>query len=119
VRCVKPGVLGWSTVLWSAALTAQPLDGAVLYEQRCGACHSVEAHRVGPLHQGVGGRRAGALRDYDYSEALRNSKVVWTAQTLDQWLANPQALIPGQKMGYRLDDPAERGAIVRFLLSLK
>jgi cytochrome c len=89
--------------------------GQELYESRCFACHSLGANRVGPRHEGLFGRTAGKLRDYDYSAALKASKVVWNEKTLDTWLADPQALIPGQKMNYAITDPAARADIIAYL----
>lgn len=103
----------------SCAATAQEGDGGrggALYEARCGGCHSLDANRIGPMHRGVFGRRAGSLADFEYSDALRNSRIVWNVQTLDAWLRDPQALIPGQRMGYRLQSPEERAAIIGWLM---
>ncbi len=93
--------------------------GKTLYESRCTACHSVDAHRVGPAHQGVLGRKAGSAKGYQYSEALKNSKVVWKTDTLRAWLADPEALIPGQGMGYRVDGATDRADLVAYLATLK
>lgn len=92
--------------------------GQRAYEARCGACHSVDADRVGPRHAGVLGRRAGSVPGFDYSPALRGSTLVWSAETLERWLADPEALIPGQRMGYRLGDAAQRADIVAYLATL-
>lgn len=92
--------------------------GRTAYEARCGACHSLEADRVGPRHAGVFGRKAGSVSGFDYSPALRASTVVWNEKTLDRWLSDPEALIPGQRMGYRLGDAAIRADIVAYLASL-
>ena len=81
--------------------------GQTLYETRCIACHSVDANRVGPAHRGVFGRRAGTVPGYDYSAALRESALVWNSVNLDRWLTSPEALIPGQKMGYSVADPRD------------
>jgi len=89
--------------------------GDALYEARCGGCHSLDANRIGPMHRGVFGRRAGSVADFDYSDALRNARVQWNAQTLDAWLRDPQALIPGQRMGYSLQSAEERAAIIDWL----
>ena len=97
------------------ALGGDAQRGAALYEVRCGGCHSLDANRIGPLHQGVFGRRAGSVADYDYSPALRGAKIVWNERTLEAWLADPQALVPGQKMGYALQSAAERADIIAWL----
>ena len=104
-----------------AAVHADPqlVRGRALYESRCGACHSVDSHRVGPSHQGVVGRKAGSAPGYAYSDALKNSRLVWNPANLQAWLAGPEAVIPGQAMGYSLGDAREREDVVAYLASLK
>jgi len=92
--------------------------GKQLYESRCIACHSVDSNRIGPMHAGVFGRKAGAVPGYDYSPALKASQVTWNERTLDAWLRNPESVISGQKMGYQLGDANERGAIIEYLKSV-
>ncbi|MEO1251318.1 MAG: c-type cytochrome [Pseudomonadota bacterium] len=91
------------------------VEGQALYARRCGACHSLDANRIGPRHRGVVGREAGSLPDYDYSDALRRATFIWDAEILDRWLTNPEATAPGQKMGFRLSNADERAQIVAFL----
>lgn len=131
-KCPLPAVcaralLAVVAVAGAAAAHAQvPLNGAgssaerglVVYEARCSGCHSVDANRVGPLHRGVLGRRAGAVPGYDYSPALRASTLVWSPATLKAWLADPEVVIPGQGMGYRLSDAREREDVVAYLATL-
>jgi cytochrome c len=106
-----------------AQTTPAPADSAIkgkaLYDARCSACHSVDAHRVGPMHLGVVGRKAGSAVGYKYSEALRKSKIVWNQDTLVAWLTNPEALIPGQRMGYAMDNAQDREDVVAYLATLK
>src|SRR5262245_22243155 len=71
--------------------------GADLYDSRCTGCHSLDANRVGPMHRGVYGRKAGSVAAFNYSPAVKNSSVVWADDTLNKWLTNPQDLIPGQR----------------------
>lgn len=89
--------------------------GKILYESRCIACHSVDANRIGPQHRGVFGRKAGGVKDYDYSAAVKNSQLVWSETTLDRWLTDPEKLIPGQKMGYQVPDAADRADLIAYL----
>jgi len=93
--------------------------GAELYNSRCIACHSPDTNRVGPKHRGVFGRRAGSLPDFNYSKAVRNADIVWDDQTLERWLANPQALIPGQRMNFRISDPTDRADLIAYLKTLR
>ncbi|RTL44229.1 MAG: c-type cytochrome [Burkholderiales bacterium] len=94
-------------------------EGRALYDKHCAACHSIDANRVGPAHRGVFGRKAGLAPGYRYSEALKRSSVTWDAKTLDAWLANPERVIPGQKMYADFEDPAVRQAIIEFLRTQK
>ena len=89
--------------------------GRKLFESRCIACHSIDRHRVGPALGEVFGRRAGSAPDYDYSAAVKRSEAVWTEQRLDRWLSNPEALIPGQKMGYTVNDAGDRADLIAYL----
>jgi cytochrome c len=101
-----------------AAATADAADaarGEQLYESRCFACHSLDANRVGPAHRGVVGRRVGTARGFEYSDALRAATIVWSEALIQRWLANPEALIPGQQMGFRLGDAQERADVAAFL----
>jgi len=114
-RCI----IGLASLLALPAIAADSVRGRELYEARCSACHSVDADRVGPRHAGVLGRRAGSVTAYDYSPALRASTIIWTATTLDHWLADPESLIPGQRMGYRVDDARDRADLVEYLSILR
>jgi cytochrome c len=92
--------------------------GKELY-QGCQACHSVDENDLGPRHRGVVGRRAGSIEDYSYSPALKNSGLTWNESTLDRWLTNPSALVPGTKMFFKVDDPQARADIIAYLEELR
>lgn len=92
--------------------------GRQLYEARCTGCHSEDANRMGPAHRGVFGRKAGSQSGYAYSPALQASRVVWDAATLERWLADPEGLIPGQRMNYAVVDPGDRADLIAYLKSL-
>jgi cytochrome c len=89
--------------------------GQTLYDSRCGACHSIDANRVGPAHQGVFGRKAGSARDYEYSNALKASKIVWNEKTLGEWLANPEKADTGPAHGLLGSEPADRADLIAYL----
>lgn len=92
--------------------------GRELYTARCGACHSIDDHGAGPRHRGLFGRRAGSEPGYDFSPALRKSGIVWSAPLVEKWLANPNALVPGNKMVVQLaNDARDRADLVAYLLS--
>lgn len=89
--------------------------GQSLYQSRCAACHSIEYNGVGPAHKNVYGRKAGSGPDYAYSEALKRSTVVWNEKTLGIWLASPEKLIPGQKMGFSVPNAKDRADLIAYL----
>ena len=97
------------------AAAADAQHGQELYESRCGGCHSLDANRVGPAHRGVYGRKAGSAPKFNYSPAVKSSSVVWEEKTLDAWLTNPQALIPGQRMNFRVAAAEDRADIIAYL----
>jgi cytochrome c len=92
----------------SVITTGNTLKGKEIYDARCSACHSVDDNRVGPMHLGVFGRKAGGVKSYRYSDALSKSKVIWSRETLTAWLTDPEMLIPGQRMGYAMDNAQDR-----------
>lgn len=101
-----------------AAIAADAAHGEEIYNSRCIACHSPDANRVGPKHRGVVGRTAGTVPDFTYSKAVKSAGVVWTEETLDKWLANPQAFLPGQRMNFKVTDPADRADLIAYLKTL-
>ena len=93
------------------------VHGKTLY-QGCQACHSIDENDLGPRHRGVVGRRAGSVEDYAYSKALKKSGLTWNEATLDRWLTNPSALVPGTKMFFKIDDAQARADIIAYLKEL-
>jgi cytochrome c len=113
VDAVSP--IAASTSGRAAPPLGDPRRGAALYEAKCGACHSLDANRVGPAHRGVFGRQAGTAPNYAYSNALRASGLVWTAANLDRWLAAPGDVVAGTRMGFRLGSAQDRADVIAFL----
>jgi cytochrome c len=104
-----------------ASESAKPGDsahGKALY-QGCLACHSIDDNDLGPKHRGVVGRPAGNIADYNYSAALKNSGLTWDEATLDRWLTNPSALVPGTKMFFKIDDAQARADLIAYLKELR
>ena len=97
-----------------AFATGDAAHGAQVYKT-CGICHSIEKNGVGPKHAGVFGRTAGTVPDYRYSPALQKSGIVWNDAMLDKWLADPQALVPGTKMFFALDNAKDRADVIEYL----
>ena len=97
----------------AAPLAGDAVRGEELY-QACTDCHSLDKNDVGPRHRWVFGRKAGSLPDYSYSEALKSSNIVWNEETLDKWLADPQAFVPGVKMYFHLA-AQDRADVIAYL----
>ena len=92
-----------------------PKAGEAIYS-RCLACHALAYDRTGPRHCGLFGRRAGGVRGFAYSEAMKRSNIVWNAKTLDRFLANPLKAVPGTSMGYAgIADSKERADLIAYL----
>jgi cytochrome c len=72
---------------------------------------------TGPSLSGIWGRKAGGLTSFSrYSSALKSADVVWSEETLDSWIADPKAFIPGNHMGFTgLPDEQIRADIIAFL----
>lgn len=92
--------------------------GAALFRS-CAACHSLVPGRnmTGPTLAGIWGRKVGSLASFDrYSPALKASRVVWDAKTLDAWLQSPAGFIPGSRMPFAgIPNPRQRADLVAFL----
>ncbi|HUO83247.1 MAG TPA: c-type cytochrome [Gammaproteobacteria bacterium] len=92
--------------------------GRLAFNNACRTCHSVKEgdNRLGPNLHGVIGREAGS-EDYAYSATLAGWARVWDAGTLDRFIADPEAVIPGNKMKpyTGISDAATRADIVAYL----
>jgi len=95
-----------------------PARGKALY-QGCESCHSIDENDVGPKHRGVVGRKAGSVKDYAYSPALKSSGLTWDEANLNRWLINPSAMVPGTKMFFRIDDAQGRADLIAYLKQQK
>ena len=103
-----------------AAAEGDAAKGEQVYNQ-CRACHSLEPgqHRLGPSLADIWGREAGSVESFNrYSKALKQSDIVWDAETLDKYLADTRGYIPGNKMTYPgVRDSEKRANLIAFLKS--
>jgi cytochrome c len=100
---------------------ARSSDGAALFKQQCATCHATslsDAPRQGPPLIRIIGQQAGKLDGFHYSPGLAQAGFTWNENTLDAWLTNPQAVIPGAIMAYRQSKPETRAAIITYLKEL-
>jgi cytochrome c len=99
------------------AASGDPKAGKVIFVQ-CAACHSLEPdeNKQGPRLAGIFGRKAGTVEDFNYSDANKNSGIVWDEATLRKYLPDPQAAVPGTKMAFPgLKDPKQVEDIIAYL----
>ena len=114
------GALATALLVLPAVVAAQgdAERGATAF-RACAACHSLEAdeHLTGPSLAGFWERKAGTAKGFGrYSEALKRTDIVWRADTLDKWLENPAAYIPGNTMTYPgLRASRERRDLIAYL----
>jgi cytochrome c len=87
--------------------------------EECASCHSTEQGRngVGPSLHGLFERKAGELADFRFSPAMKRSGIAWTAKTLDDFIADPQNVIPANRMPYAgMTNSNERADLIAYLL---
>ena len=93
-------------------------QGEKLFLQ-CRACHTLgqgQAHKAGPNLYGMIGRQAGTAPGFDYSDALKNSGIVWSAEALDAWLQQPRDLVPGNRMIFLgISKARDRANLIAYL----
>jgi len=92
--------------------------GEAVFKRNCSICHSLDPgkNRVGPSLAGVVGRPASSAPNFHYSPANAGSGIVWTKGKLDEYLADPQRMVPGTSMLFPgLKNPDDRQALIEFL----
>lgn len=102
---------------------APAADGQTKFNNSCRTCHTMKEgdNRLGPNLAGIIGRKSGAAQGYSYSSALAGGKITWDEATLDKFIANPEAVAPGNNMKpyTGMTDAGERKAIIDFLKTAK
>lgn len=118
-----------AAIITPAATTSHASEGdAVRGErvfQRCYACHSIDPNETaklqGPSLFRIIGRPAGAVAGFEYSEAMREKAaagLTWDAATLNRYIADPEAVVPGTRMSVPpLRDDQERADLIAYLAS--
>jgi len=93
--------LALAIVAAPAFATGDAEAGGKLFTKTCGGCHSIgEGARggFGPQLNGIIGRPAGTTPDYQYSDAMKNSGVVWTRDKLAAYIEDPKSVVSGTRM---------------------
>ncbi len=116
------GLMCFVAALFAAAIllgaSAEAERGKRLFKQRCSGCHAADRDLEGPRLRNVFGRHAGAVPKFPYSDAIKKAEITWNAETLDKWLADPDAFVPGDNMGFHVPGEQDRKDLIRYLEQL-
>lgn len=103
---------------WAAGDAQKGMD---VFHDHCDFCHSFrleDGNGTGPNLSGVVGRKAGIFANFEYSDGMKNSGIVWNAQTLTQFIPGPEAMVPGTKMvRVRRVDPDDIDDLVAYIMA--
>ena len=120
--------IGYSALMLVLAFVAPPIaaagdvDAGKTDFKKCALCHTTEAgkNKVGPSLFGIIGRKSASVENYSYSEGMKKFDHTWDPQTLDTYLADPRAVVPGTKMIFPgIKDEKERQDVIAYLETLK
>ena len=85
----------------------------------CRACHQVgpnAKNAVGPVLNGLFGRKAGSVEGYSYSEANKKSGITWSEEEFTKYIQDPKAVVPGTKMAFAgIKDPQKIKDLIAYL----
>ena len=85
----------------TSSAVAQDADAGKTSFNKCLACHAVgegAKNKVGPVLNGLDGRKSGTIEGYSYSDANKNSGITWSKDAFLDYIKDPKAKIPGTKM---------------------
>jgi len=100
-----------------AAAAGDPVAGEKVFGL-CGVCHRIgpgAMNAVGPVLNGVVGRKAGTYPGFMYSDANKNSGVTWTEAALTQYLPDPQKFIPSTPMSIGVPSAEDVQNVIAYL----
>jgi cytochrome c len=106
-------------VILSAPASAQDVDAGERSFRKCTPCHSIgtgATNKLGPILNGLNGRKSGTIEKYNYSEANKNSGIVWDDTTFAEYIVDPRAKIPNTKMIFAgIKNEKERGDLWAYI----
>ena len=107
----------------ASAAKAQDLAAGEQSFRKCGPCHSVgedARNKIGPVLNGLEGRKSGTVAEYNYSEANKKAEIVWGDATFKDYIQNPMAKVPGTKMAFAgIKNETEIAALWAYLKQFK
>lgn len=103
----------------SSALAQDVENGAEVFK-KCRACHQVgenAKNAVGPVLNGLMGRKSGTIEGFNYSDANKNSGITWDEASFTNYIKDPRAAMPGNKMAFAgVKDPEDVKDLIAFLM---
>jgi cytochrome c len=106
-------------LLICSAVALAAADNQLVFNNVCRTCHTLKEgdNRLGPNLHNIIGRKSGSVPDYSYSSAMKDADLTWDKATLDRFIANPDQVVPGNKMKPYggLTSAEERAKIIAFL----
>jgi len=121
--CRALGVIlvgGLGTLLTEYSGAQEVAAGKQVFTQ-CSVCHSIDgSNGVGPTLKGIVGSKAGEVPGFRFSRAMKGSNITWDEKTLNDFIADPQKVIPGNVMPFSgLADAKQRADVVAYLNTVK
>ncbi len=112
-------MIGLSTLAVSMPVAAEgdPANGERLF-RRCATCHVLTegGRKVGPSLYGLFGRTSGTVEGFKYSQAMKDAAITWNEETLDEYITNPRAYIPGNRMAFPgIRNAEQRSDMIAYL----
>lgn len=92
--------------------------GKIMFQHRCASCHSNNSSEpsYGPSLKNIFGRNAASIVGFNYSEALKNSGIIWDEKTLRKWISSNTEMMPGTRMRHvGITDEAEQNFLIEYL----
>ena len=113
------GLMFVALIALPAAAFAQDVAAGEKVFAKCKVCHQVgegAKNGVGPVLNGIVGRKAGSVEGYSYTPANKNSGLTWDQATMKEYLKNPRAKVPGTKMVFPgLPNEADIDNVIAYL----
>ena len=102
-KLISSALVVLASIAAASGAWAQDADAGKASFNKCLACHAVgegAKNKVGPLLNGLDGRKSGTVEGYSYSEANKNSGITWNKDVFLEYIRDPKAKIPGTKMAF-------------------
>jgi cytochrome c len=122
LACAFCAALSLLAALTPALAAQEAGDTQAAFNNSCRTCHSMKEgdNRLGPTLNGVIGRKAGTVGGFQFSSSMKGSGIVWDEATLDKFIANPEAVVHGNRMKPfgGIESAEQRSKIIAFLKSI-